>query len=79
MPTCAHLHRYEYEKEANHLQSEPLRRLYVGVDLHKTQHVAVILDCWNKKLGEIEFANTTAAFPKLIAKVNNWTVKSSNH
>lgn len=46
--------------------------IYVGIDLHKDSHTAVILDCWNTKLGEITFANTPAEFPKLIRKVNNF-------
>lgn len=28
--------------------------VYVGVDLHKQHHTAVIIDCWSKKLGEIK-------------------------
>lgn len=43
--------------------------IYVGIDLHKEVHYAVILDCWNNKLGEIEFANKPADFPRLIRKV----------
>jgi hypothetical protein len=43
--------------------------IYVGIDLHKETHTAVILDCWNNKLGEITFANTPAEFPKLVRKV----------
>ena len=31
--------------------------IYVGIDLHKETHTAVILDCFNVKLGEITFAN----------------------
>lgn len=25
--------------------------IYVGIDLHKETHTAVMLDCWNQKLG----------------------------
>jgi len=46
--------------------------IYVGIDLHKESHTAVILDCWNTKLGEITFANTPAEFPKQIRKVNKF-------
>ncbi len=49
--------------------------IYVGIDLHKESHTAVILDCWNTKLGEITFANTPAEFPKLIKKVNKFCGK----
>ena len=48
--------------------------IYVGIDLHKETHFAVILDCWNNKLGEIEFANKPADFPKLIRKVKKYCV-----
>lgn len=50
--------------------------VYVGIDLHKESHTAVILDCWNTKLGEITFANTPAEFPKLIRKVNKFCIKN---
>lgn len=43
--------------------------IYVGVDLHKEIHTAVMIDCRNIKLGEITFANTPAEFPKLVRKV----------
>ncbi len=43
--------------------------VYVGVDLHKATHTAVIMDCWNKKLGEITIDNTPADFPMLTKKV----------
>lgn len=46
--------------------------IYVGIDLHKETHTAVILDCWNTKLGEITFANTPAEFPKLVRKVQKY-------
>lgn len=48
--------------------------IYVGIDLHKETHTAVILDCWNMKLGEITFANTPAEFPKLVRKVKKYCV-----
>ena len=43
--------------------------VYVGIDLHKETHTAVIIDCYNNKLGEITFANRPADFPKLFTKV----------
>ena len=43
--------------------------IFVGIDLHKETHTAVIIDCYNNKLGEITFANRPADFPKLVAKV----------
>lgn len=48
--------------------------IYVGIDLHKEVHFAVILDCWNNKLGEIEFGNKPSDFPKLDRKVNKYCI-----
>ena len=39
--------------------------IYVGIDLHKETHTAVMLDCWNQKLGEITIENKPAEFHKL--------------
>ena len=38
--------------------------IYVGIDLHKETHTAVMIDCYNQKLGEITFPNRPADFPK---------------
>ncbi len=37
--------------------------IYMGIDLHKETHTAVMIDC-NNKLGEISFANRPADFTK---------------
>lgn len=50
--------------------------IYVGIDLHKETHTAVIFDSWNTKLGEITFANTLAEFPKLIRKVKKYCTEN---
>ncbi len=49
--------------------------IYVGIDLHKETHTAVILDCFNNTLGEITFANTPAEFPKLVRKVKKYCLE----
>lgn len=46
--------------------------IYVGIDLHKETHTAVILDCFNVKLDEITFANIPAEYPKLVRKVKKY-------
>jgi transposase len=46
-----------------------MKHVYVGVDLHKENHVAVILNCWNEKLGEIQFENKPSAFSSFMEKV----------
>lgn len=43
--------------------------IYVGINLHKETHTAVMIDCYNQKLGEITFPNRPADFPKLVTKV----------
>jgi len=44
---------------------------YVGLDLHKEQHTAVIMDCFNEKLGEITIENKPSEFTKLTTKCKN--------
>ncbi|MNW44704.1 Transposase IS116/IS110/IS902 family protein [compost metagenome] len=52
---------------------KPDQLIYVGVDLHKEHHTAVIIDCWNRKLGEIKFDNKPKAFPLLVKEVKRHT------
>ena len=47
--------------------------IYVGLDLHKEQHTAVIMDCFNEKLGEITIQNKPSEFSKLIAKAKRYS------
>lgn len=54
---------------------QPDKLVYVGVDLHKQHHTAVIIDCWNKKLGEIKFDNKPTSFPLLEKEVRKYTKK----
>jgi transposase len=54
---------------------QPDKLVYVGVDLHKQHHTAVIIDCWNQKLGEIKFDNKPTAFPQLEKEVKKHTKK----
>jgi hypothetical protein len=49
--------------------------IFVGVDLHKETHTAVMLNCWNQKLGEITFANKPSEFHKLIRKVSRFVTE----
>ncbi len=48
------------------------KHIYVGVDLHKHWHTAVIVNCWNEKLGEIQFENKPAAFEELLTYVKKF-------
>ncbi|MDQ0271349.1 IS110 family transposase [Cytobacillus purgationiresistens] len=48
------------------------KHIYIGLDLHKFQHTAVILDCWFEKLGEMTFQNKPSIFPSLLEYVNRF-------
>jgi transposase len=52
---------------------QPDKLVYVGVDLHKHHHTAVIIDCWNQKLDEIKFDNKPTAFSQLEKKLKKYT------
>lgn len=49
---------------------EKQKHLYVGVDLHKQHHVAVIFNCWQEKLDEIKFENKPSAFSTFLLDVD---------
>lgn len=51
---------------------QPDQYLYIGIDLHKEHHTAVMIDCWNQKLGEIRFDNKPSAFPSLMKEVKKY-------
>ena len=44
--------------------------LYVGMDLHKDTHTAVLVNCWNEKLDVIVIENKPSEFVKLAKKVD---------
>lgn len=44
--------------------------LYIGMDLHKETHTAVLVNCWNEKLEVIVIENKPSEFKKLANKVN---------
>ena len=47
----------------------------MGIDLHNETHTAVMLDCWNQKLGEITFENKPSEFHKLARKVSRFVTE----
>ncbi|WP_405101020.1 IS110 family transposase [Oceanobacillus sp. FSL H7-0719] len=49
---------------------EKQKHLYVGVDLHKQHHVAVIINCWQEKIGEIKFENKPSAFSTFLLYID---------
>ncbi len=52
-----------------------LKHIYIGVDLHKAHHTAVIINCWNEKLEEITIDNKPSEFSKLLKEVKKHTTK----
>jgi len=44
-----------------------MQHVYVGIDVHKHQHTAVVVDCFSEKLGELTFPNKKQDFPKLLS------------
>ncbi|KOP69420.1 transposase [Lysinibacillus sp. FJAT-14745] len=48
---------------------ERQKHVYVGVDLHKQHHVAVIINCWQEKLDEIKFENKPSAFSTFLRDI----------
>ena len=47
-----------------------MKYTYVGIDLHKQTHTAVLLNCFFEKLGQITFANLPSKFPAFLAEAN---------
>lgn len=52
-----------------------MRRIYIGVDTHKNTHTAVIINCFNEKLGEITFENRPCAFVPFLEEVKKHATK----
>lgn len=51
------------------------KHIYVGLDLHKFTHTAVIVDCWGEKIDQYTFMNKPSIFPLLINFVQKNTAK----
>lgn len=45
------------------------KHVYVGIDLHKGSHTAVVIDCWNEVLTEVQIDNRPSAFQGLLDEV----------
>ena len=48
---------------------EPTDYLFVGVDTHKNQHTAAVMNCFHQSLDTIDFPNNTNSFPDLISQI----------
>lgn len=42
---------------------------FIGIDMHKDMHCAVIIDCWMNKLDEVSFENRHSKFPVFVENV----------
>ena len=49
---------------------EKQKHIYVGVDLHKQHHVAVIINCWQEKLAELAVENKPSAFSTFLLDID---------
>jgi len=52
-----------------------MKYIYCGIDSHKNSHTAVIINCFNEKLGEITFDNKPSKFNNLLLEVKKYTPK----
>lgn len=43
--------------------------LFVGVDTHKNQHTAMVINCFHQNLGSVEISNIPSSFEKLITRL----------
>ena len=50
---------------------EPTDYLFVGVDTHKNQHTAAVMNCFHQFLDTIDFPNNTNSFPDLISQIKS--------
>lgn len=56
------------EKERIHIYNK--RNIcFVGVDMHKEKHCAVVIDCWMEKIGEVNFENRPSKFPAFVEDI----------
>lgn len=52
-----------------------MKKIYIGVDTHRHTHTAVIINCFNEKLGEITFENRPSAFDAFLREVKKHVKK----
>lgn len=54
---------------------EPINRLFVGIDVHKDNHAACVVNCFGQPLAQLEFENSSQAFENLVLRVISFTSK----
>jgi len=51
--------------------NNPQNYLFVGVDTHKTQHTAVVINCFHQKIGYAQTPNNPADFDSFLTRLKN--------
>lgn len=69
MPAFFFSRRDKRRKGNRDMKHRKERFVYVGIDLHKRTHTAVVINCWNEKQQVIGFENKPAAFPAMVEQV----------
>lgn len=46
-----------------------LNYVFIGVDVHKEQHTAVVMNCWTEILGDFTFTSKISEYPKVIKEI----------
>jgi hypothetical protein len=60
---------WRQEKRRGLFIYEKRKTAFIGIDMHKDIHVAVVIDCWTNILGEITFENRPSKFDKFMQDV----------
>ena len=61
----------------NFSETEMNQFLYVGMDIHKDTHTAVITNCFNQILLELKISNSNKDFKKLVSKAERLSKKNN--
>lgn len=51
---------------------------FIGVDVHKEQHTAVIINCWTEVLGEFTFESKISVYPEFIKELKKKVPENLN-
>ena len=52
-----------------------LNYVFIGVDVHKEQHTAAVMNCWTEILGDFTFSSKISEYPKVIEDIKEITPK----
>jgi transposase len=51
------------------IMNHRLNYAFIGVDVHKEQHTAVMIDCWTEVLGDFTFESKISKYPKVMEEI----------